>query len=166
MYFSKFLNQSSHLGLIYMSCEGAEFAQSGDKKGSMEEVLAEKFLFSLVGRYLKHPDRIVTHCVQHHRSLWVSCRSVLWELHLSCCVLTQMYFLLCYSFFFFFKELQISAGFQELSLAERGGRRRDFHDLGVNTRQNLDHVKESKTGRLIIKNKCHEITFQVHRTVN
>ncbi|XP_006768862.1 PREDICTED: piwi-like protein 1 [Myotis davidii] len=29
---------------------------------------------------------------------------------------------------------------------ERGGRRRDFHDLGVNTRQNLDHVKESKTG--------------------
>ncbi|XP_077895526.1 piwi-like protein 1 [Ictidomys tridecemlineatus] len=43
-------------------------------------------------------------------------------------------------------ELQISAGFQELSLAERGGRRRDFHDLGVNTRQNLDHVKESKTG--------------------
>ncbi|KAM9748717.1 piwi-like protein 1 isoform 4-T6 [Dama dama] len=44
------------------------------------------------------------------------------------------------------QELQISAGFQELSLAERGGRRRDFHDLGVNTRQNLDHVKESKTG--------------------
>ena len=29
----------------------------------MEEVLAEKLLFSLVGRYLKHPDRIVTHCV-------------------------------------------------------------------------------------------------------
>ncbi|XP_006147405.1 piwi-like protein 1 [Tupaia chinensis] len=44
------------------------------------------------------------------------------------------------------QELQISAGFQELSLAERGGRRRDVHDLGVNTRQNLDHVKESKTG--------------------
>eukprot|EP00069_Balaena_mysticetus_P005325 bmy_17974T0 len=44
------------------------------------------------------------------------------------------------------QELQISAGFQELSLADRGGRRRDFHDLGVNTRQNLDHVKESKTG--------------------
>ncbi|XP_058280975.1 piwi-like protein 1 isoform X5 [Hylobates moloch] len=44
------------------------------------------------------------------------------------------------------QELQISAGFQDLSLAERGGRRRDFHDLGVNTRQNLDHVKESKTG--------------------
>lgn len=43
-------------------------------------------------------------------------------------------------------EFQLSAGFQELSLAERGGRRRDFHDLGVNTRQNLDHVKESKTG--------------------
>lgn len=46
----------------------------------------------------------------------------------------------------------MSAGFQELSLAERGGRRRDFHDLGVNTRQNLDHVKESKTGRFIFKN--------------
>ncbi|XP_044897634.1 piwi-like protein 1 isoform X3 [Felis catus] len=44
------------------------------------------------------------------------------------------------------QDLQISAGFQELSLAERGGRRRDFHDLGVNTRQNLDHVRESKTG--------------------
>ncbi|XP_067557331.1 piwi-like protein 1 isoform X2 [Pseudorca crassidens] len=44
------------------------------------------------------------------------------------------------------QELQISAGFHELSLADRGGRRRDFHDLGVNTRQNLDHVKESKTG--------------------
>ncbi|XP_008687010.1 piwi-like protein 1 [Ursus americanus] len=44
------------------------------------------------------------------------------------------------------QDLQISAGFQDLSLAERGGRRRDFHDLGVNTRQNLDHVKESKTG--------------------
>nr|XP_020860026.1 piwi-like protein 1 isoform X3 [Phascolarctos cinereus] len=44
------------------------------------------------------------------------------------------------------QELQISVGFQELSLGERGGRRRDFHDLGVNTRQNLEHVKESKTG--------------------
>nr|XP_009930781.1 PREDICTED: piwi-like protein 1 isoform X1 [Opisthocomus hoazin] len=42
--------------------------------------------------------------------------------------------------------LQISAGFQELSLAERGGRRRDFHDLGVNTRQAVEHVQESKTG--------------------
>ncbi|KAM4796588.1 piwi-like protein 1 [Rhinophrynus dorsalis] len=42
--------------------------------------------------------------------------------------------------------LQISAGFQELSLGERGGRRRDFHDLGVNTRQTIEHVKESKTG--------------------
>ncbi|XP_075424811.1 piwi-like protein 1 isoform X1 [Ascaphus truei] len=43
-------------------------------------------------------------------------------------------------------ELQISAGFKELSLAERGGRRRDFHDLGVNTRDTIDHVKVSKTG--------------------
>lgn len=44
--------------------------------------------------------------------------------------------------------LQISAGFQELSLADRGGRRRDFHDLGVNTRQAIEHVQESKTGML------------------
>lgn len=42
--------------------------------------------------------------------------------------------------------LQISAGFQELSLADRGGRRRDFHDLGINTRQAIEHVQESKTG--------------------
>ncbi|XP_073168472.1 piwi-like protein 1 isoform X1 [Lepidochelys kempii] len=40
----------------------------------------------------------------------------------------------------------ISVGFQELSLADRGGRRRDFYDLGVNTRQAIEHVKESKTG--------------------
>ncbi|CAM5161897.1 unnamed protein product [Eretmochelys imbricata] len=40
----------------------------------------------------------------------------------------------------------ISVGFQELSLADRGGRRRDFYDLGVNTRQAMEHVKESKTG--------------------
>ncbi|XP_028566225.2 piwi-like protein 1 [Podarcis muralis] len=44
------------------------------------------------------------------------------------------------------QELQISAGFQEMSLGERGGRRRDFHDLGVNTRQSMAHVKDSKTG--------------------
>ncbi|KFU89584.1 Piwi-like 1 [Chaetura pelagica] len=42
--------------------------------------------------------------------------------------------------------LQISAGFQELSLSDRGGHRRDFHDLGVHTRQAIEHVKESKTG--------------------
>ncbi|XP_061211371.1 piwi-like protein 1 [Neopsephotus bourkii] len=42
--------------------------------------------------------------------------------------------------------LQISVGFQELSLADRGGRRRDFNDLGVNTRQAIEHVQESKTG--------------------
>uniref|UniRef100_A0A8C3IPX6 Piwi like RNA-mediated gene silencing 1 n=1 Tax=Chrysemys picta bellii TaxID=8478 RepID=A0A8C3IPX6_CHRPI len=41
---------------------------------------------------------------------------------------------------------EISVGFQELSLADRGGRRRDFYDLGVNTRQAIEHVKESKTG--------------------
>ncbi|XP_015273353.1 PREDICTED: piwi-like protein 1 [Gekko japonicus] len=44
------------------------------------------------------------------------------------------------------EELQISAGFQEMTLGERGGRRRDFHDLGVNTRQSMEHVRESKTG--------------------
>ncbi|XP_073321445.1 piwi-like protein 1 [Pagrus major] len=42
--------------------------------------------------------------------------------------------------------LQISAGFQQVKLGERGGRRRDFHDSGVNTRQAMEHVKESKTG--------------------
>ncbi|XP_054852565.1 piwi-like protein 1 isoform X1 [Eublepharis macularius] len=44
------------------------------------------------------------------------------------------------------QELQISAGFQEMTLGERGGRRRDFHDIGVNTRQSMEHVRESKTG--------------------
>ncbi|XP_075705350.1 piwi-like protein 1 [Rhinoderma darwinii] len=42
--------------------------------------------------------------------------------------------------------LQLSAGFQDISLGERGGRRRDFHDLGVNTRQTIEHVQASKTG--------------------
>ncbi|XP_060786656.1 piwi-like protein 1 [Neoarius graeffei] len=42
--------------------------------------------------------------------------------------------------------LQISAGFQQVKLGERGGRRRDFHDSGVNTRQLMEHVKDSKTG--------------------
>ncbi|KAM9320660.1 piwi-like protein 1 [Gastrophryne carolinensis] len=42
--------------------------------------------------------------------------------------------------------LQLSAGFQEISIGERGGRRRDFHDIGVNTRQAIEHVKASKTG--------------------
>ncbi|XP_075032847.1 piwi-like protein 1 [Mixophyes fleayi] len=43
-------------------------------------------------------------------------------------------------------DLAISAGFQDISIGERGGRRRDFHDLGVFTRQALEHVKVSKTG--------------------
>ncbi|XP_069034662.1 piwi-like protein 1 [Embiotoca jacksoni] len=43
-------------------------------------------------------------------------------------------------------SLQISAGFQQVKLGERGGRRRDFHDVGVNTRQAMEHVKESKCG--------------------
>ncbi|XP_069817070.1 piwi-like protein 1 [Dendropsophus ebraccatus] len=40
----------------------------------------------------------------------------------------------------------VSAGFQDLSIGERGGRRRDFNDIGVCTRQMIEHVKESKTG--------------------
>ncbi|XP_041644109.1 piwi-like protein 1 [Cheilinus undulatus] len=42
--------------------------------------------------------------------------------------------------------LQISAGFQQVKLGERGGRRRDFHDAGINTRQAMEHVRDSKTG--------------------
>ncbi|XP_010132094.1 PREDICTED: piwi-like protein 1 [Buceros rhinoceros silvestris] len=42
--------------------------------------------------------------------------------------------------------LEISTGFQELSLSDRSVRRRDVHDLGVNTRQAMEHVKDTKTG--------------------
>ncbi|KAI2661512.1 Piwi-like protein 1 [Labeo rohita] len=35
--------------------------------------------------------------------------------------------------------LQISAGFQQVKIGERGGRRRDFHDSGVHTRQLMEH---------------------------
>ncbi|XP_038152129.1 piwi-like protein 1 [Cyprinodon tularosa] len=42
--------------------------------------------------------------------------------------------------------LEISAGFQQIKLGERGGRRRDFHDDGIFTRQTMAHVKDSKTG--------------------
>ncbi|XP_070689583.1 piwi-like protein 1 [Pempheris klunzingeri] len=41
---------------------------------------------------------------------------------------------------------QISGGFQQVKLGERGGRRRDFNDSGINTRQAMEHVKESKCG--------------------
>ncbi|XP_018589919.1 piwi-like protein 1 [Scleropages formosus] len=41
---------------------------------------------------------------------------------------------------------QISAGFQQVKIFERGGRRREFPDVGVNTRQAMAHVKDSKTG--------------------
>nr|XP_057927973.1 piwi-like protein 1 [Doryrhamphus excisus] len=41
---------------------------------------------------------------------------------------------------------EISAGFHQVKLGERGGRRRDFHDVGVYTRQTMEHVKESKSG--------------------
>nr|DBA23135.1 TPA: hypothetical protein GDO54_014081 [Pyxicephalus adspersus] len=43
-------------------------------------------------------------------------------------------------------ELSISVGFQDISLGERGGRKRDFNDLGIFTRQTISHVKDSKTG--------------------
>ncbi|XP_037337718.1 piwi-like protein 1 [Pungitius pungitius] len=42
--------------------------------------------------------------------------------------------------------LQISAGFQQVKLGERGGRRRDFNDVGINTRRAMEHVKDSKLG--------------------
>lgn len=42
--------------------------------------------------------------------------------------------------------LQISAGFQQVKLGERGGHRRDFNDAGINTRQAMEHVKDSKCG--------------------
>lgn len=48
--------------------------------------------------------------------------------------------------------VQISAGFQQVKIGERGGRRRDFHDSGVHTRQLMEHVKESKTGNLKVLN--------------
>ncbi|KAL2092497.1 hypothetical protein ACEWY4_012295 [Coilia grayii] len=41
---------------------------------------------------------------------------------------------------------QISAGFQQVKIGERGGRRRDFHDTEVHTRQMMEHVKDSKCG--------------------
>uniref|UniRef100_A0A665WN07 Piwi-like RNA-mediated gene silencing 1 n=1 Tax=Echeneis naucrates TaxID=173247 RepID=A0A665WN07_ECHNA len=48
--------------------------------------------------------------------------------------------------FSFGAVLQISAGFQQVKLGERGRRRRDFHDAGINTRQAMEHVKDSKSG--------------------
>ncbi|XP_065103397.1 piwi-like protein 1 [Paramisgurnus dabryanus] len=42
--------------------------------------------------------------------------------------------------------VQISAGFQQVKIGERGGRRRDLHDSGVHTRQLMEHVKDSKSG--------------------
>lgn len=49
-------------------------------------------------------------------------------------------------FCFFTAVIQISAGFQQVKIGERGGRRRDFHDAGINTRQAMEHVRESKSG--------------------
>ncbi|CAL1616189.1 unnamed protein product [Knipowitschia caucasica] len=42
--------------------------------------------------------------------------------------------------------MQISAGFQQVKICERGGHRRDFNDAGINTRQVMEHVKDSKCG--------------------
>lgn len=53
---------------------------------------------------------------------------------------------LIFCLFLLVAMLQISAGFQQVKIGERGGRRRDFHDSGVHTRQLMEHVKESKTG--------------------
>lgn len=49
--------------------------------------------------------------------------------------------------------VQISAGFQQVKIGERGGRRRDFHDSGIHTRQLMEHVKDSKTGNFWLLNK-------------
>uniref|UniRef100_A0A8C9STC4 Piwi-like RNA-mediated gene silencing 1 n=1 Tax=Scleropages formosus TaxID=113540 RepID=A0A8C9STC4_SCLFO len=55
-------------------------------------------------------------------------------------------FSLCPAAWLGFVLHQISAGFQQVKIFERGGRRREFPDVGVNTRQAMAHVKDSKTG--------------------
>uniref|UniRef100_A0A8C5BEE2 Piwi like RNA-mediated silencing 1 n=1 Tax=Gadus morhua TaxID=8049 RepID=A0A8C5BEE2_GADMO len=40
----------------------------------------------------------------------------------------------------------ISAGFHAVKFGDRGGRRGDFHDEGICTRQAMEHVKASKSG--------------------
>ncbi|KAJ3610165.1 hypothetical protein NHX12_022259 [Muraenolepis orangiensis] len=40
----------------------------------------------------------------------------------------------------------ISTGFDQVKLGDRGGRRRDFNDAGIDTRQAMEHVKASKSG--------------------
>uniref|UniRef100_A0A3Q2Z002 Piwi-like RNA-mediated gene silencing 1 n=3 Tax=Hippocampus comes TaxID=109280 RepID=A0A3Q2Z002_HIPCM len=42
--------------------------------------------------------------------------------------------------------MEISAGFHQVKIGERGGRRRDFYDVGINTRETMEHVKGSKSG--------------------
>lgn len=42
--------------------------------------------------------------------------------------------------------MEISAGFHQVKIGDRGGRRRDFHDVGINTRETMEHVKASKCG--------------------
>lgn len=49
-----------------------------------------------------------------------------------------------------------------MCLRDRGGRRRDFHDLGVNTRQTMVHVQESKTG--MFKLDCRHVSSLKWRT--
>lgn len=55
----------------------------------------------------------------------------------------------------------MSVGFQQVKLGERGGRRRDFNDTGVNTRQFIEHVKESKSGLLKWKLFAHYTMYVI-----
>ncbi|KAJ3612198.1 hypothetical protein NHX12_020474 [Muraenolepis orangiensis] len=45
------------------------------------------------------------------------------------------------------KSARISTGFHQVKLGDRGGRRRDFNDAGIDTRQAMEHVKAPKSGR-------------------
>lgn len=63
---------------------------------------------------------------------------------------------------FLLAVLQISAGFQQVKLGERGGRRRDFHDAGVNTRHAMEHVKESKSGLSSVEINVHQHIQQMY----
>lgn len=49
-----------------------------------------------------------------------------------------------------------------MKLGERGGRRRDFHDAGVNTRHAMEHVKESKSGLSSFQINVHQHIQQMY----
>lgn len=71
-------------------------------------------------------------------------------------ILSLLIYVICFVFFTYVLAKgvrEISAGFQTVKLGERGGHRRDFHDLGINTRQAIEHVRESKTG------ECQRTTY-------